>query len=688
MIRVFKQNGLRQGVVYSVLIAVFSLIVAVFAYRVISRQEHKEFLNAFDMTAKNYFSTVSRDLNNATDVLGSVKLFYDASDYISRDEFTVFAQSFLQKHRVLRNLFWVPVVGYKERKIMEQEARKQGVENFQFLVLDDEHNFVVAPTKASYFPIYYMEPFRESGITTGFDLGSNELFLDAIRQAKVTGLPEATKAFHMVIDDQYKLVFFVCVPLYRKTSASFIPSGRIEGFYGVIGGIFKYSDFLDSVIENNHTEETSFFLFDSCIGEDQAQLLYLSKPFSRILYSRISDFQNVNLSDIPKLFKQYKYMRIEEVHLMGRKWVMVLVADKEMVDKYLTSTPLIVFTAIICLGIVILCFVLLVLRHSMDVEEVVAQRTKSLKDIKEELESSRQQYMLALSGSQDGIWDWDLTTNQLFLSSRWKEMLGYSESELSNDYTTFYSMIHPEDKPRMDAYLDRYLKGEVKYYKIEFRLRHKNGSYIDVLSKGEAVRDNNGIPYRMAGSHTDITERKRKEKELIRSETKFRTLYNTNSEAIMILDTESFIDCNEQSIKLFRFNTKSDFLKKHPKDVSPPMQPCGKTSAEKAQEYINKAIKEGHARFEWVHRKNNGVDFLAEVTLDAMELDGSAVLQAIVRDISKAREAEAEIQQTLEELERFNRIMMERETRILEMKKEVNTLLKQLGKDIKYKTTL
>lgn len=124
------------------------------------------------------------------------------------------------------------------------------------------------------------------------------------------------------------------------------------------------------------------------------------------------------------------------------------------------------------------------------------------------LQRSHEQYLLAVNGNRDGIWDWDIIRGNLFLSARWKEMLGYRDEEIPNVIDSFRDNLHPEDRPRVMKYLDQYLKGEFRHYQLEFRMRCKDGSHIWVLARGEALYDESGKPYRMAGSHTDITEKK------------------------------------------------------------------------------------------------------------------------------------------------------------------------------------
>ena len=133
---------------------------------------------------------------------------------------------------------------------------------------------------------------------------------------------------------------------------------------------------------------------------------------------------------------------------------------------------------------------------------------RTRKAAEEELQRSREQFELAVNGSNDGIWDWDLRNNTLFLSQKWKEQLGYSDDELENVFSTFENLIHFEDKKRVYDHLKQYLHGGVRQYSIEFRMLHKNGSYRWILARGEAVRNDAGLPVRMAGSHTDMTDYK------------------------------------------------------------------------------------------------------------------------------------------------------------------------------------
>ena len=127
------------------------------------------------------------------------------------------------------------------------------------------------------------------------------------------------------------------------------------------------------------------------------------------------------------------------------------------------------------------------------------------------LRESEQRFQLAVDGTDAGIWDWDMRANSVYYSPRWKSMLGYEDHEVGNDFREWLDRLHPEDQPRALAAIQDYLEGRKAEYELEHRLRHKDGTSRWIVARGAAVRDSTGKPYRMVGSHIDITERKRAE---------------------------------------------------------------------------------------------------------------------------------------------------------------------------------
>ena len=138
----------------------------------------------------------------------------------------------------------------------------------------------------------------------------------------------------------------------------------------------------------------------------------------------------------------------------------------------------------------------------------IESREQALKVALNSLRESEERYALAARGANDGLWDWNLTTGNVYFSPRWGFMLGYSESESWSNNEQWLRHIHAEDRERVRAEIAAHRDGETPEFVSEYRMRHKNGGYIWTLSRGIAVRDSNGKAIRMAGSQTDITEGK------------------------------------------------------------------------------------------------------------------------------------------------------------------------------------
>jgi PAS domain S-box-containing protein len=115
---------------------------------------------------------------------------------------------------------------------------------------------------------------------------------------------------------------------------------------------------------------------------------------------------------------------------------------------------------------------------------------------------------LALSSINDGLWDWNPKTGEVYFSSRWKSMLGYRDEEIGATVDEWIQRVHPDDIEATMAEVQRHLRGETEYYQSEHRLRCKDGGYKWILDRGRAYIDMQGNPVRMLGAHSDISERR------------------------------------------------------------------------------------------------------------------------------------------------------------------------------------
>ncbi|HLO47032.1 MAG TPA: PAS domain S-box protein [Kamptonema sp.] len=175
------------------------------------------------------------------------------------------------------------------------------------------------------------------------------------------------------------------------------------------------------------------------------------------------------------------------------------------------------------------------------------QATHVLEQLNQELETkvkertaalviSEERWQLALKGSNDGIWDWNLKTDKIFFSSRWKQMRGFTDDEIRNSPDECLSRIHPDDYDRVMAAVKEHFAGRTEFLEVEYRVKRKDGSYMWVLDRAQVLRDESGEIVRLSGSDSDITQRKLAEEALRESERRYATLAAAAPVAIFRFD--------------------------------------------------------------------------------------------------------------------------------------------------------
>ncbi|MEG4245463.1 PAS domain S-box protein [Microcoleus sp. MON2_D6] len=266
------------------------------------------------------------------------------------------------------------------------------------------------------------------------------------------------------------------------------------------------------------------------------------------------------------------------------------------------------------------------------------------------LRESEERWELSVRGNNDGIWDWNVQTNEVFFSSRWKEMLGYEDHEIQNILDEWANLVHPDDLGWvMQAVQDHFAK-KTPFYITEHRIRCKDGSYKWILDRGQALWDDAGNVIRMAGSHTDITERKQAEVALQVSEARYRQLIDNLNAGFVIHGTDTCLQlCNETAAELLGFSID---------------QMLGKTVSESAlqlvredgsviplEQYpVNQVLSTGNSIKNYVLGIKKRSDCCIWVLVNAYpELNQTGQIQRVVVtfiDISQRKKVELEIQKT------------------------------------------
>ncbi len=191
--------------------------------------------------------------------------------------------------------------------------------------------------------------------------------------------------------------------------------------------------------------------------------------------------------------------------------------------------------------------------------EEAQEQTRALQQSNEANQELKERMELALWGSNDGIWDWNILENTVYFSPRWKEIIGYTDKELPNEVSSWSDRIHPDDVEKTWADVYKNVNGETEYYENIHRLKHKDGHWVWIHDRGKVQFDEQGKAIRMLGTHTDITEQKENELQLLHQ----AQMIQQTHEAVNTTDLQGYISgWNKGSELLFGYKAE-EVIGKH-----------------------------------------------------------------------------------------------------------------------------
>jgi len=265
-------------------------------------------------------------------------------------------------------------------------------------------------------------------------------------------------------------------------------------------------------------------------------------------------------------------------------------------------------------------------------------------ETKEKLVESEEKFRNFTEQIKSAVYTFDENGCFLYVNNAMVEITGYSKEELKK--LKFFELIHPEFKEIVKD-RGRGQLGTKDVDTCEFKIITKQGEikWIQISNK----RTNMQNRFVILGTAMDITERKNAEELLIESEEKFRKIFENSSDPMCLASRKGFFDCNKASYEMLMIKDKEKLFI-HPGEISPEKQPDGSNSLAKAREIIEEVYKTGSKRFEWVHKRFNGEEFWADISLTLIPYRQENIIFVLWRDISEKKMLE---QKLIEEKERL-----------------------------------
>lgn len=279
------------------------------------------------------------------------------------------------------------------------------------------------------------------------------------------------------------------------------------------------------------------------------------------------------------------------------------------------------------------------LGHVGTVEDITER-----KRIEESLRENEERLALALRGANDGLWDWNILTNEVYYSPRFKELLGFSPEEFPDTFAAFMQHLHPDEHQLFLTSLQKHLETGVAF-DVEYRVRRKSGDYGWFQARGEAVRDEHGNPLRVVGSLRDITERKAMDESLRRSQALFESFMDNSPAIAFMKDQEGrFVYGNKNFSRLMHF-AKSDWLGKTgfellPADIAQPLW-------EHDQQVIATQCR---LQVEEVTQEEDGLHSWLSFKFPVRDASGRSLVAGMALDVTAQKQMEESLRKSEERL--------------------------------------
>ena len=263
------------------------------------------------------------------------------------------------------------------------------------------------------------------------------------------------------------------------------------------------------------------------------------------------------------------------------------------------------------------------------------------------MRQSNERFELAVQGTNDGLWDWDMDTTEAYLSPPYKAILGYRDDEMANRYESWSSRLHPDDRDHSLKLVQDCLEGKLKTFQSEHRLQHKDGSYRWVLARGIVHCRPDGRPWRLIGSSSDITERKRAAEAVRESAERFRLLVEgVKDHAFMLLDPSGKVASWNAGAERLSGYASDEMLGRH----FAVFYPEEDVAAGRSELHLEIATQAGSIEDDgWGVRKDNS-RFWANIALTAIRDDSGTLagFSFVIHDVSERASAEATLRRSEE----------------------------------------
>jgi len=499
--RILKHINSDNIISLLVLLAGISICLALF-FTTISKEQDQARLH-FKLLAEETTSSIVNSITENSTTVAAVASYFNASNNVDRQGFSVFVRPFLNRNKSIQALQWIPHVSIKDRKRYEESARRDGLSDFHFMEWEKPHVLRIAGIRKDYFVVYYNEPLIPNRGVTGLDDGSEPVryraLLDTAENASETYSPPIT----LLQSKAEQKGYLVYHPVYDQTIIPATPEMRLKHLKGFATGVFLMDKVLQSALGNRHTGSIHLEVIDTTN------------------YKQEQSFGSIGIKGNENI--QVSYDRFYSFG--NRRWRFHAVPgiSYSMPSHISAWTRLVLGLALVCVIFVFLIYRTIAVRMLREKEERFNQLTEQSRTIIWDVNA-------------DGLYTYFSHVSEIVLGYRAEEMVGKK----------YFYDIHPEDgREAFKHAAFKVFARKEPFRDLENAILTKDGRIVWVSTNGMPIIGNDGSLLGYRGSDTDITERKQAEEALQTERNNLAAIFASSPVGMVLMDEDTtIVDAN------------------------------------------------------------------------------------------------------------------------------------------------
>jgi signal transduction histidine kinase len=458
------------------------LAASVVLFLLASRWEQDRLRVAFHQRSGTVATNLQTGFGGYLQFLRAIERFFVTSGTVERHTFHEFVQTALRDLPGLAALSWNQRVRDAERASFEAAVQREGYADFRVMERDAQGRLRPAARRDEYVVVTYIESYAGNEVALGYDIGSDASRRAAIERAHESGATVATGRIRLVQEPGEQWGILLLQPVYRDSEALNDAESRRRALQGFAAGVLRMSSIVQAAMSSADRRDMSLRFLDES-----------APPSERTLHEI-----NAGIA-VPAA----EALRFDDVfEAAGRTYRIVALPTR----AYLAAHPALVAWSVLAASLVscalLEAFLLFVTGRAAHVARLVEERTRELRD-------SRERLALAIEGSNQALFDWDVVTGKVVLGEQWARIIGGAHGSLVTTIKDFQALVHPDDLAQARQQGAELVRGQRDFYQVEHRVRAATDDWLWISSRAKVVeRDAAGRATRVAGTNVDVTERK------------------------------------------------------------------------------------------------------------------------------------------------------------------------------------